>query len=103
MKPAIKVYKHEGGEGYRPMELVQYFFPRIGADEADFIIWNATAYPFNGAEGLRDQLAELAAEVRPRKRGWRRRLYHHMRRIEETMFAALPADPPRRPGQEEPR
>jgi hypothetical protein len=41
------------------MQLVREFFPDANNDEADFILWVRTAFPFNSEDGLREQLAEL--------------------------------------------
>jgi hypothetical protein len=66
----IKVLERDGRECWIPGDVVRYFFPRINGD---------TAYPMGGAETTRDQLAVLAALVRPRKRGWLRRLWREAR------------------------
>jgi hypothetical protein len=75
----IKVLERDGRECWIPGDVVRYFFPRINGDTADYVLWNMTAYPMGGAETTRDQLAVLAALVRPRKRGWLRRLWREAR------------------------
>lgn len=82
----IKIMNRNGAEVYIPFDVVRYFFPRIGEAVAGYVIWNMTAYPFNGPEGMRDQLEALAASVRPRKRGWLRRLSREARRIDAEMW-----------------
>lgn len=65
-------------------ELVRVYLPRVSDRDADYILWNMTAFPFNGLEGVKQQLAELAAVCAPvRKRGWYRKLWREAHRLDE--------------------
>ena len=40
-------------------ELVGEYFPNIGEDDAGFILWNQTAFPFGNLNDIRKQLERL--------------------------------------------
>jgi hypothetical protein len=42
------------------IELVKEFFPNISDEEADFILWEKTAFPMGGLEVVTQQLKELS-------------------------------------------
>ena len=48
-----------------PIELVLRYFPSATRDEADHILWNETAFPFNGVIALEEQLKALASRPKP--------------------------------------
>lgn len=50
--------------------------------QANFIMWNMTAFPFADSVHFAKQVAELAKITRPRKRGFVRRLYREFDRQE---------------------
>lgn len=66
-------------------QLVKQYFPRAKHPTAMFILWETTAFPCCGAEHVEKQLAELAAKIRPRKRGWVRRLKIESERMYREM------------------
>lgn len=41
------------------LDLVRKYFPGISDEEADFILWERTAYPMAGVETVEEQLKEL--------------------------------------------
>lgn len=84
----MKVMTRNGKPCYSPFELVREFFPRASAADADFILWEMTAYPCDGTDETRKRLAELADSVRPRKRVWLRRLHRESARIYAEIDAA---------------
>lgn len=45
------------------LDLVREYFPDASEDEADFILWERTAFPMNSVDGLRTQLAEFKQAV----------------------------------------
>lgn len=53
------------------LQLVRRYFPRATEADANFILWELTPYPCGNP---RERLEELAAKIRPKKRGWMRRL-----------------------------
>jgi hypothetical protein len=42
------------------IELVKEYFPNISDEEADFILWEQTAFPMGGFDVVRQQLQELS-------------------------------------------
>lgn len=40
-------------------ELIAEYFPGVTDDEADYILWNQTAFPFGNLNYIREQLARL--------------------------------------------
>ncbi|MEK6280290.1 MAG: hypothetical protein AABN95_08025 [Acidobacteriota bacterium] len=46
-----------------PIELVREMFPDATEDEADFILWERTAFPFNDIEGTRAQIMEFKQAI----------------------------------------
>lgn len=42
------------------IQLVQHYLPGVSDDLAGYILWNETAFPFNGLSGVRRQLRALA-------------------------------------------
>lgn len=71
--------------------LIRQLFPRASDDEAGYLLWNATCYPIGSVSETNKQIRELAATVRPRKRGWQRRLNREYCRIDAELMAACKA------------
>lgn len=42
------------------LELVKKYFPDVSDEEADFILWEKTAFPVGGLEVVEKQLKELS-------------------------------------------
>lgn len=42
------------------IELAKEIFPDASPEEAGWIVWNRTAFPFDDAEGARRQLLEVS-------------------------------------------
>lgn len=53
------------------VDLVRRYFQRATVADAEFILWELTPYP---CWDPREELAALATTVKPKKRGWLRRL-----------------------------
>lgn len=45
------------------LEFAQYIIPGLTDKEADYILWNETAFPFNDVWALRRQLEDVAKEA----------------------------------------
>ena len=42
------------------IELVKKYFPNVEDEEADFILWELTAFPMGGLKVVEEQLKELS-------------------------------------------
>lgn len=42
------------------IELVKKYFPNVSDEEADFILWEKTAFPMGGLKVVEEQLKELS-------------------------------------------
>jgi hypothetical protein len=72
------------------LELVRQYFPRANDLDADFILWEMTAYPVCGLDYTRRQLSELRDRVRcTARKGWRRKLAIEKRRQDEQLTREL--------------
>lgn len=69
------------------LQLVRQYFPLANCDDAHFILWNTTAYPFCDLATVRFQLHELAERCGPvRKHGWLRKVYRRAAEIEREIM-----------------
>ena len=50
-------------KGLTYIDFVQMILPGVSDKEADYILWNETAFPFNGVYDLRRQLEDVAKEI----------------------------------------
>jgi len=50
-------------QGLTPIEFTQMILPGLSDTEADYILWNETAFPFNGFYAMRRQLEDVAKEI----------------------------------------
>jgi len=73
------------------LQLVQHYFPTIRTHkEANWILWEMTAYPVCGLKHTRKQLRALKRKCAPiGKPGWKKRLYAESQRIHEEMEACM--------------
>ena len=54
--------KEKGWNRMTWIELVKKYFPNISDEEADFILWEKTAFPMGGLEMVEEQLKELSKD-----------------------------------------
>jgi hypothetical protein len=50
-------------KGLTYIDLVQMILPGLTDKEADYVLWNETAFPFNGVYAVRRQLEDVAKET----------------------------------------
>lgn len=70
------------------LQCVRRFFPRATMADAEYLLWEQTPWPIGAAV---DELRRIAAEVHPKKRGWRGRLVRVCNRRTEEFEAELRA------------
>ncbi len=83
---AVKLMQRGEAVKWIPLQVVQSHFPGVTESEANFLLWECTAYPCSGTEGADEELRALAERVRPRKRGWWRRLSRYKAACDADMY-----------------
>jgi hypothetical protein len=52
------------GVGVSPDDIVRYYFPEMGEDDVDMLLWDETCYPFGPVERIGDMIWEYYERVR---------------------------------------
>lgn len=78
------------------LSFVRRYFPRADLDLANYLLWECSPWPIGSPVEV---FTKIAAVVRPKKRGWQRRLSRELRRLHAEWDAELHAISSRPDGQ----